>query len=223
MEATAKSEYEFLYFTDPMCSWCYGIGPGIEALKAEYADRIPLRVVPGGLRPGETQPMPAKMAKEIAGHWEHVREASGKEFDFGFFEKYPGFVYDTKPGCKAVAVANEIDPEKALLLQHEIQERFYAKTEDPTTTETLAGAAASVGLDREEFTKRFEEPAAEQLVQESFLFARAFGVNSYPTLVMRVGEQFVLVTQGYRPLDQLRKITEHILEKFGQAATPEAT
>ena len=30
MEATAKSELEFLYFTDPMCSWCYGFGTALE-------------------------------------------------------------------------------------------------------------------------------------------------------------------------------------------------
>lgn len=218
MEASAKTDLEFLYFTDPMCSWCYGIGPGIEALKAEYADRIPLRVVPGGLRPDETAPMPEKMAREIAGHWEHVREASGKEFDFGFFEKYPGFVYDTKPSCKAVAVANEMDEEKALPLQHEIQTRFYARAEDPTRPDTLKSAAASVGLDGDEFERRFADDAAELLVQEGFQYSRAFGIHSYPTLVMRVRDQYVLVTQGYRPLDQLRQITEHILEKFYEPA-----
>ena len=218
MEATAKSELEFLYFTDPMCSWCYGFGTALEEFTAQTGDEIPLRVIPGGLRPDETTPMPDKMAKEIAGHWEHVREATGNPFDFGFFEKYPGFVYDTTPSCKAVALANELDATKALALQHEIQKRFYANAEDPTNPETLYDAAASVGFDRDEFKKNFEEPLAEELVRESFAMSRGFGVFSYPTLVMRVRDKYVLVTQGYRPLDQLHQIKETIIEKFSQPA-----
>ncbi len=218
MQAQAGSELEFLYFTDPMCSWCYGIGPAVAALEKTYAGRIPLRVIQGGLRPDEEKPMPGRMAREIAGHWHHVEEATGKPFDYSFFNKNPEFVYNTRPANKAVALVADWAPERTLSYQHEIQTRFYAQGEDPTRLETLRNAAGSLGLDPDDFERRFAEPAADELVRGHFEYARSLGVFSYPTLVLRVRDRLGLVSQGYRPLDQLEKITELILEKFYRSA-----
>ena len=56
-------ERELMYFSDPMCSWCYGFGPEIEKLQARYADQMPVQMILGGLRPDEEHPMPERMAR----------------------------------------------------------------------------------------------------------------------------------------------------------------
>src|SRR5689334_9238109 len=66
-----------IYFSDPMCSWCYGFSPVIEAVRRAYGDALPIRLVMGGLRPGTEKAMTPEAAREIAGHWTHVHEASG--------------------------------------------------------------------------------------------------------------------------------------------------
>ena len=38
-----------IYFTDPMCSWCYGFSPVIDEIRRAYGDALPIRVVMGGL------------------------------------------------------------------------------------------------------------------------------------------------------------------------------
>ena len=48
---------QLVYFADPMCSWCYGFSPVIAALAERFEDRLPLQVVMGGLRAGNTEPM----------------------------------------------------------------------------------------------------------------------------------------------------------------------
>jgi putative protein-disulfide isomerase len=49
----------FVYFADPMCSWCYGFAPVMRQLRQRYGDVAQVRPVMGGLRPGTTEPMPA--------------------------------------------------------------------------------------------------------------------------------------------------------------------
>ena len=46
-----------VYFADPMCSWCWGFAPVINAIRGRYGERLPVRLIVGGLRPGTTEPM----------------------------------------------------------------------------------------------------------------------------------------------------------------------
>ena len=38
-----------IYFTDAMCSWCWGFSPVIGALRAKSGDALPLRTVEAAL------------------------------------------------------------------------------------------------------------------------------------------------------------------------------
>ena len=57
----------------------------------------------GGLRPGTTQVMHQAAKDSTRTHWEHVYEASGQPFDFGFFDRQD-FVYDTDPAARATVM-----------------------------------------------------------------------------------------------------------------------
>ena len=76
---------EIICVVDPMCSWCWGFSPVIDAIAETYGDKADISFVAGGLRPLTTEPMSESMKAEIRGHWEHVTEASGQSFDFDFF------------------------------------------------------------------------------------------------------------------------------------------
>jgi len=92
-----------IYFADPMCSWCWGFAPVIEAIRQRFGDALPIRLMMGGLRPGTTKPLDEAGKRTIREHWEHVHEATGQPFDFRFFER-EGFIYDTEPASRAVVV-----------------------------------------------------------------------------------------------------------------------
>ena len=76
------SEHRFIYFADPMCSWCYGFAAPLDQLLADPQDAAPLQLalVMGGLRPFTTEAITAERANELAGHWHHVAQASGQPF-----------------------------------------------------------------------------------------------------------------------------------------------
>ena len=94
-EKTPEPAYHFLYFADPMCSWCYGFSPVIRELTEEFKDRLGCRVVMGGLRAGNTTAMREQDRDYIRDAWKRVGEASGQPFDFAFFDRAT-FIYDTE-------------------------------------------------------------------------------------------------------------------------------
>jgi putative protein-disulfide isomerase len=67
---------KFVYFADPMCSWCYGSSPVIAAIAERFEDRMPLQLVMGGLRAGNTVAM---RPQDIRNAWTRVGAATGQE------------------------------------------------------------------------------------------------------------------------------------------------
>jgi len=101
------SEHRFIYFADPMCSWCYGFAPVIWALAERFEGRMDVQLVMGGLRAGNTAPMREEDRAYIRDAWARVHAASGQPFDFSFHER-EAFVYDTEPACRAVVAVRRL-------------------------------------------------------------------------------------------------------------------
>ena len=112
-----------LYVADPMCSWCYGFTPAVQALQDHFAARLPIQLLMGGLRAGNTTPMTDADKQKSRGHWERVAEASGQPFNHAFFDR-EGFVYDTEPACRAVVTMRLLNPPIALGYMHRVQQAF---------------------------------------------------------------------------------------------------
>lgn len=139
-----------VYFADPMCSWCWGFAPALGKIRAAFGDALPVRLIMGGLRPGAASAMTAAAKQEVRTHWEHVRDATGQPFDFGFFDRAE-FVYDTDPAARAVVALRRSDPDAALEYFERVQRAFYADNRDVTSAAVLADIAAESGADRDAF------------------------------------------------------------------------
>jgi putative protein-disulfide isomerase len=193
-----------IYFSDPMCSWCYGFSPVIEEIRHAYGNALPIRIVMGGLRPGTTTPMTQKARAEILTHWNHVHEASGLPFDAAVLDR-EGFVYDTDPAARAVVVVRRQGEDVATRFLAAAQRAFYAEARDITQGETLADLAADFGLDREAFLADWSTEEAKQETWRDYAVSQRAGVTGFPTLVGGPDAQGVygVVTRGYAPPEQV--------------------
>ncbi len=208
-DAPAKS---LLYIADPMCSWCYGFAPVVEALVDQFGDRLPIHLIVGGLRAGNTAVMTDADKRSIASHWQKVREATGQPFDFGLFERND-FAYDTEPACRAVVTMRLLNPPLTLAYMAAVQRAFYAENRDTTQDAVLADVAAEAGIDREMFFAEMISPEARNATMRDFLIAQEAGVKGFPTLMAGDGEgRYLIVANGYRPLDGLPEALEAWLE-----------
>jgi putative protein-disulfide isomerase len=201
------SEAVLWYFADPMCSWCWGFSPVIEALRAEYRPRLKIALVLGGLRPGTTEPLTPVRREEILHHWREVHARSGQPFRFE--NALPsGFVYDTEPPSRAVLAVGSLAAEKVFPMFKAVQSAFYTEGCDVTQAQTLADLAAALGLERDPFTHAFNSEDMRTRTQTHFRHARLAGVRGFPTLILQQDDNLQLISHGWLPLAAIRPTLE---------------
>ena len=96
--ASIHEKREFVYFTDPMCSWCYGFSPVITALAGRF-ETAPAPAHDHGRTTRTSsadQPFSWKIKQYIRDAWKRVEATTGQPFDMGFLAR-EHFVYDTEP------------------------------------------------------------------------------------------------------------------------------
>ena len=192
--------HHFLYIADPMCSWCYGFAPVIEALADHFKGRLPVKLMMGGLRAGNTRAMRAEDKDYIRKAWSTVGPATGRAFDMAFFDR-EGFIYDTEPACRAVVTARHLAPDTALAFKGRISEAFYGRNRDMTDTEQITAIAVDAGFDEMAFRSAFLSPDMRRDTARDFVDAKQMGVEGFPCLLIG-GENrdYAIITNGYRPI-----------------------
>ena len=173
-----------IYFSDPMCSWCWGFAPVMEALRARHGERLPVRLILGGLAVGATEALDEAGKGKIREHWRHVAELAGQPFDFGFFER-DGFVYDTEPACRAAVAARRLTAKRAIDFLSHLHRGFYGRNEDITDRDTLLALAEDFGLDRGTFAAEFDSVETHEETLADFRITRKTGIDGYPALLAR--------------------------------------
>jgi len=184
------------YFADPMCSWCWGFSPVITEIKVNYANKINIALVMGGLQTEELQTLSDSSREEIFHHWHQVAKMTGQAFLFdGALDKE--FVYNTEPACRAVIAAGLIEPTQKFTYFTAIQHAFYAENQDVTQLECLQQLAHDCGIDRDEFKRFFTEETTKQSLEKSLQFTKKAGVQGFPTLILNLQNDLHMITRGY--------------------------
>lgn len=201
---------KLLYFADPMCSWCWGFTPVIEAIKQDFADRLNLAIVMGGLRPGSSEKMSSKMRDEILHHWHNVQKKTGQEFTFeGAMPS--GFIYDTEPPSRALISIAKINPDITFAFFKAVQSAFYTKQMDVTQTNNLAQLANEFDIDKPQFLTEFESEQTKHKTHAQFEMSRQYGVRGFPTLLLHHEDRYFPICNGYQSFEPLKSKINHLL------------
>ncbi|HEV7777040.1 MAG TPA: hypothetical protein VGO76_09250 [Luteibacter sp.] len=207
----------FIFVADPMCSWCYGFGKELTALRESFPE-VALDVVVGGLRAGDTHVMTDADKQMRLGHWTRVENASGLPFNREALTARNGFVYDTEPACRAVVTARLLEPTAdQLAIFRAIQHGFYAVGEDTTDGVSLAKLGSrelvrqGYTTTEEAFLKAWQSQESINAARADFVQARRWGISSFPTLLMSRDEEIFNISPGYASVDALRPRVQAIV------------
>lgn len=187
------------YVGDPMCSWCWGISPAVQALAAFCSERgLVFTLTMGGLRAGGGDPWSPAFKEFLRGEWRRIQQATGQPFGFGLLE-LDHFDYDTEPACRAVvtasllALAHGLPSSAPLAFFSATQRRFYVQGHDPKTADFYRGICDQVAIPFDEFRQVFGSQRAREAVARDFAQCRQWGVRSFPSLLLdRLGEVSLL-------------------------------
>jgi putative protein-disulfide isomerase len=198
------NERTLWYIADPMCSWCWGFSPVIEAIRHEYGDRLKIGLIVGGLRPGTTEPIALEKRAEILHHWHNVQRITGQPFKFsGALPQ--GFIYDTEPACRAIVSASLIDSAHTFSLLAAIQHAFYVEQANVTQPDVLTQLAAELGMPAAQFSQVFASDAAKRHTQDHFHQAIQWGVRGFPAILAQDAPAPQFLSKGYCTLEGLRQ------------------
>jgi putative protein-disulfide isomerase len=169
-----------IYYTDPICSSCWGIEPQLRKLKLEYGNTIEIEYRMGGLLPdwsynsgGISKP------SDVAHHWDEVSVYYDMPIDGAIWLEDP--LSSSYPPSIAFKAAQLQNKEKAILFLREIREMVFLEKKNITQWEYLEVAAKKSGLNVEQFKKDYEGKAKE-LFQEDLKLGKELGVRGFPTL-----------------------------------------
>ncbi|MDA0739217.1 MAG: DsbA family protein [Nitrospirae bacterium] len=207
-----RSDKSLLYIADPMCSWCWGFSPVMEAIESTYGDRVSLSLLVGGLRPGNTERFDSHRRDYILGHWHAVHERTSQPFNFEF-HMGADFTYDTEPSSRAVVAMRTIQPTQVFSYFRAIQYAFYVENQDVTKEGVLTDLAEDQEIDRGVFEISFKNQELKQQVWDEFDRCRQLEISGFPSLLAMDGETPTALAHGYLPMEELQPKIEQWLAK----------
>lgn len=203
-----------VYFTDPICSSCWGIEPQIRKLKLEYGNSIEFEYRMGGLLPdwsynsgGISKP------KDVAHHWDEVSVHYDMPIDGDVWIEDPlDSSYPPSIAFKAAQLQNQ---EKAILFLRKMREMVFLEKKNISKWEHISSAAQFVKLDIEQLKIDFDGKA-KTLFEEDLKLAQEWGVRGFPTMffIDSLGEkEIVYGSQPYINFEQaILKIQPNIIK-----------
>lgn len=199
------------YFTDPMCSWCYGFSPVVKKLKENYPN-IDLQIISGGFAPGSKQKVTKEYKDFLEYHWRNVNLRSGQYFDHSMKFVNENFHYDTEPSSRALVVVQRFLPEKDFEFLSLMQKSFYVEGKDITNDEVLAELAEETGVEKSVFLESFHSEEIKLKTAQGFQFSKQLRVQGFPTLLTLENGAVKVLTHGFQPYESLKNIVEESLK-----------
>jgi putative protein-disulfide isomerase len=195
-----------VYANDPLCGWCFAIGPSLLAAREELGAAVTWELAMGGLVVGERVRSIALDAQYLAAGLERVFATSGRRAGPAYWDKVvkPGtWISNSEPVCRAVVVAQQLAPERAMAFSHGLTDALYLHGEEPDHPETIRKIALEKGLDAELLLSRWQSEQARCDTESAFRRARSEGVSGYPGLMLREANRLKPLLFGYASTPQI--------------------
>jgi putative protein-disulfide isomerase len=202
-----KEKPEILYVFDPLCGWCYGFSPVITRLKTELNSDVNFLVLSGGMV-RDAGPI-GEMANYIKTAYKVVEDTTGVKFGDKFLNgvlENGEAIFSSVPPAKAIAVLRIHKPGECIEIAARLQKAIYHDGIEVDDYSAYAQIAKEFGMDPDDFLMQVKSEEIAQIVENEFKMVAGLGVNGYPSVLLRRGNETQLLSRGYKDYDNLFKI-----------------
>lgn len=192
-----------IYYTDPICSACWGIEPQLRKMKLEYGHLLEIDYRMGGLLPdwsynsgGISRP------SDVADHWEEVSPYYQMPIDGSIWLEDP--LSSSYPPSIAFKAAQLQDKTKAVAFLRILRENVFLEKKNITRWEYVSAAAQTAQLDTALLHQQLEKEG-KNAFQSDLNDGKQLGVHGFPTLLFSDtnGQQTGIF--GFRSYDEFEK------------------
>ncbi len=186
-----------IYYTDPICSTCWGIEPQLRKLKLEYGHLLSIEYRMGGLLPdwsynsgGISKP------SDVTHHWDEVSDYYDMPIDGDVWLEDP--LHSSYPPSIAFKAAQLQDGEKAIDFLRVLREMLFLQKKNITRWEHIEAAAEATGLNSIQLKSDFESRAVE-LFREDLMMGQKLRVRGFPSMFFIVADGRTEFVYGSKP------------------------
>jgi predicted DsbA family dithiol-disulfide isomerase len=216
---TAGNTITIQYFTDPICSSCWGIEPQLRRLAVEYGAAVDLQYHMGGLLPGWDGFNGGGISKpsDVATHWDEMSLHYKMPIIGDVWLEDP--LASSYPPSIAFKAAELQDKQRAHALMRRMREMVFLEKRNIARQEVINEAAAQVGLDPMRLESDMKG-AGDALFRADLALARASGVRGFPTMILSNAEGQRQVVYGARSYEQMVQALKLLAPELKAAALP---
>lgn len=216
---SAAKPITLLYFTDPICSSCWGTEPQLRRLKLEYGDAIDIQYHMGGLLPSWDVYNSGGISKpsDVAGHWDEVSPHYRMPIVGDVWLEDP--LPSSYPPSIAFKAAELQDHTKALIFLRRMREQVLLEKKNITKWPIIAEAAVFAQLDTARLHTDFTG-AANALFQADLTLARSLGVRGFPTFIFSNAAGERQLVYGARPYAQFKAAVKTLKPDVQASSVP---
>ncbi|VVP14445.1 DsbA family protein [Pseudomonas fluorescens] len=180
------------YIYDPLCGWCYGAKPLLEAAQSV----LPVSAHAGGMMSGANrQSVSPQLRNYVMPHDRRIAEYTGQPFGEAYFDgllRDHTAVFDSTPPIAAVLAAEAIDG-RGLEVLGRLQAAHYVEGRRIADDSVLLELAIDLGYVEEIFQTAFESVDTEQHIKASRALLAQLGGQGFPTLALAHDGQYTLI------------------------------
>jgi len=187
------------YIYDPLCGWCYGALPALQALQAQTG--ITLQMHPSGLFSGAgARPMDSEFAIYAWRNDQRIASLTGQRFTERYRSQIletAGLRFDSGPATLALTAVHLAQPERELDALQAIQQARYIDGLDTTRTDVLVTVLQAQSLDTAAtlLTASDENLQAHNLarVEQARSLMQQLGARGVPSLAVNMDNQLYTI------------------------------
>ena len=183
------------YIYDPLCGWCYGAKPLVQAARTV----LPVIAHGGGMMTGANrQQVSPQLRNYVMPHDRRIAEHCGQPFGEAYFEgllRDHSAVFDSAPPTAAILAADQLGGHGLELLER-LQTAHYVEGRRIADEAVLLELAQTIGLPAQAFLAALSTVDVQGHIKASRTLLAQLGGQGFPTLALEQDGQFTLIDIG---------------------------
>ncbi|AMO99094.1 DSBA-like thioredoxin domain protein [Collimonas arenae] len=188
------------YIYDPMCGWCYGAAPLLQA--ARQIDGLSIVLHGGGMMTGSNRrQVSAALRNYVMQHDHRIAAMTGQVFGDDYFNGLlldTTATFDSEPPITAILAADAVSGQGLELLER-IQQAHYVEGRRVADLAVLRDLAVAVGMEPTQFDRAFAElsgATTQAHIARSRSLLTQVGGQGFPTFALQRGERIEVLDTG---------------------------